>query len=223
VEWPPASYAKTGDLHVAHWTVGDGPVDIVFVPDWITFIEALWSVPSYERLWERLGSIGRLILTDARGSGSSDPAPLGDRATFEHAVDDLVAVLDSVGSPCAFLIGHTYASAMLACLFAALHPDRTAGLVLAGGTASYLDRGDGFGVTAEARDAILEYISHTWGDPDGVHLRLSMPGAGREEERRREARFERMAMSPTAAKSHFEMVFDLDVRPVRPPSQRRRW
>ena len=138
-------------MHVAYWTVGDGPVDLVFVPEWITFIEALWSVPSYERLWDRLGSIGRLILTDARGSGSSDPAPLADRATFHHAVDDLVAVLDAVGSPRAFLIGHTYASAMMACLFAALHPDRTAGLILAGGTASYLDGGDGFGHSRSTR------------------------------------------------------------------------
>ena len=138
-------------MHVAYWTVGDGPVDLVFVPEWITFIEALWSVPSYARLWERLGSIGRLILTDARGSGSSDPAPLADRATFHHAVDDLVAVLDAVGSPRAFLIGHTYASAMMACLFAALHPDRTAGLILAGGTASYLDGGDGFGHSRSTR------------------------------------------------------------------------
>jgi class 3 adenylate cyclase/pimeloyl-ACP methyl ester carboxylesterase len=216
VEWPQAKYANTGDLHVAYWTVGDGPVDIVFVPEWITFIEALWSVPSYERLWERLGSIGRLILTDARGSGSSDPAPIGDRATFEHAVDDLVAVLDAVGSPRAFLIGHTYSSAMMACLFAARHPDRTAGLVLAGGTPSYLDRGDGFGLTPELRDAHLAYIADHWGDPDGAHLHMSMPGPGREDERQREARFERMAMSPATAKAHFEMVFDLDVRAVLP-------
>jgi hypothetical protein len=58
VEWPPASYAKTGDLHVAYWTVGDGPVDIVSVPDWITFIEALWSVPSYERYRSGSGQSG---------------------------------------------------------------------------------------------------------------------------------------------------------------------
>ena len=66
MEWPQAKYANSGDVHVAYWIVGGGPVDVVFVPEWITFIEALWSVPSYERLWERLGSFGRLILTDAR-------------------------------------------------------------------------------------------------------------------------------------------------------------
>ena len=125
-------------------------------------------------------------------------------------------MLDAVGSPRAFLIGHTYASASLACLFAARHPDRTAGLVLAGGTPSYLDRGDGFGLTPEARDAHLGYVAEHWGDPDGIHHQRAMPGPGREEERRREARFERMAMSPAAARAHFEMVFDLDVRAVLP-------
>jgi class 3 adenylate cyclase len=84
------------------------------------------------------------------------------------------------------------------------------------GTASYLDRGDGFGVTPEERDAILDYIANSWGDPEGAHFRLSMPGPGREEDRRREARIERMAMSPAAARAHFEMVFDLDVRAVLP-------
>ena len=219
MDWPRAKYAKSGDSHLAYWVVGDGPSDLVFVPDWITLVEASWFVPNYERLWERLGSVGRLILTDARGSGSSDPAPLGDPATFEHAVDDLVAVLDAVGSERAFLIGHSQAPTMLACLFAAMHPDRTAGLIVAGGTPSWLDHGDGFGFPLESRDALLDFVATTWGDPEGVHMQLALPGPGREEERRREARLERLAMSPTAARAHFAMVADLDVRAALPSIQ----
>jgi len=108
---------------------------------------------------------------------------------------------------------------MLACLFAALHPERTAGLVLAGGCASYIDRGDGWGIPVAARDAVLDFLANNFGDPDGAHLRLAMPGPGREEDRRREARVERIAMSPAAAKAHFEMMFDLDVRAVLPSIQ----
>lgn len=219
MEWPPAKYAKSDDTLIAYWAVGDGPVDIVFVPDWVTLIEATWNLPNYERLWERLGSLGRLILTDARGSGSSDPAPIGEPATFEHAVDDLVAVLDAAVSERAFLIGHSMAPAMLACLFAALHPDRVAGLILAGGCASWVDRGDGFGIPPGARDAVLDFVVHTWGDPEGAHMNLALPGPGREEDRRRESRLERLAMSPAAARTHMAMVFDLDVRRVLPSIQ----
>ena len=219
MDWPAAKYAKSGDLHIAYWVVGDGPFDLLFVPDWITLVEATWFVPNYEQLWERLGSVGRLILTDARGSGSSDPATLGDPATFEHAVDDLEAVLNAVGSKQAFLIGHSQAPTMLACLFAALHPKRTAGLILAGGTPSMFDHGDGFGFAPDARDWFPDFVANTWGDPEGVHMQLALPGPGREEERRREARLERLAMSPTAARAHFAMVADLDVRAVLPSIQ----
>ena len=80
VDQSQAQYAKNGDVHIAYQVVGEGPINILPVPDWVISIEASWSWEGYERLWERLGSFGRLILTDARGSGSSDPAPPGDPA-----------------------------------------------------------------------------------------------------------------------------------------------
>ena len=215
---PDAIYAKNGDVHLAYQVLGDGPIDIVFVPDWVTVMEASWGIEGYQRLWERLSSFGRLILTDARGSGSSDPAPLGDPATFEHAVDDLRTVLDAAGSARAFLLGHT-TSAHLACLFAATHPERTAGLVLAGATASTLDRGDGIGFPMALRDRLVDFMASSWGEPDSERMRRIMPGEGRDEERRREARLERIAMSPGAFRRHAEMIIDTDVRAVLPSIQ----
>ncbi|HUC38246.1 MAG TPA: alpha/beta hydrolase [Acidimicrobiales bacterium] len=219
IEPPATRYAETADgVHVAYQVVGDGPIDILIVPDWVTVIEASWNWEGYPRLWERLGTLGRLILTDARGSGSSDPDPLGYPATFEHAVDDVAKVLDAIGSDRAFLIGHTNA-AMLACLFAATHPERTAGLVLAGGMASYIDRGEGIGFPASFRNELADYIVRSWGDPDSERFRLMLPGEDRDEERRREARLERVAMSPAAVRQHCEMMLDIDIRPVLPSIQ----
>ena len=215
---PEAHYAKSGEFHIAYQVVGAGPLDILVVPDWVTLMEAAWTWEEYARAWGRLSTLGRLILTDARGSGSSDPSPLGDPATFEHAVDDLVAVLDAVGSERAFLIGHTN-SALLACLFAATHPERTAGLVLAGGMLSYLDRGDGIGYPAQFRVALLDYVVRSWGDPNSERFRTMLPGESREEERRRDARMERLAMGPGAARKFMEMMCDIDIRPVLPAIQ----
>ena len=213
VDQPEAKYAKNGHVNIAYQVVGDGPIDIVFVPDWVLGVDASWGWDEYRHLWERLASLGRLILSDARGSGSSDPAPLGDPATFEYAVGDLHAVLDAVGSERAFLLGHSHA-ASLACLFAATHPERTAGLVLAGASASVLDRGDGIGFPPEAHDAIVDFVVSGWGDPYSEMLRRLFPGEGREEVRRREARLQRMTLSPAAARRHFEMAFDMDIRAV---------
>jgi class 3 adenylate cyclase len=218
VDQPEAKYAKSGDLNIAYQVVGDGPIDIAYVPDWVLGIDASWSWDDYRYLWEHLASLGRLILSDARGSGSSDPAPVGDPATFEYAVADLLAVLDAVGSERAFLLGHSTAS-MLACLFAATHPERTAGLVLGGASASTFDRGDGIGFPIEGRDAIVDLVVSGWGDPDSEMLRLLFPGEGREEVHRREARIARMTLSPAAARRHYEMVFNMDIRAVLPAIQ----
>jgi class 3 adenylate cyclase/pimeloyl-ACP methyl ester carboxylesterase len=218
VDFPGAKYAKNGDIHIAYEVLGDGPIDILVVPDWVTVMEAAWNLEEAARALEQLASLGRVILTDTRGSGSSDPAPLGDPATFEHAVDDLRTVLDAVNSERAFLIGHTNA-ALLACLFAATHPERTAGLVLVGGMLSYLDRGDGIGFPAEFRDGLLDYAVRSWGDPDSERLDLLLPGEGRTELRQRAARMERLAMGPGAVRQFLEMMFDIDIRSVLPSIQ----
>jgi hypothetical protein len=35
VDQPEAKYAKSGDLSIAYQVVGDGPIDILYVPDWV--------------------------------------------------------------------------------------------------------------------------------------------------------------------------------------------
>lgn len=218
MDFPGAKYARNGDVHIAYLAVGDGPIDIMVVPDWVTVMESSWNLDEAGHALERLVALGRLVLSDTRGTGSSDPSPLGDPATFEHGVDDLRTVLDAVGSDRAFLIGHTN-SALLACLFAATHPERTAGLILIGGMLSYLDRGDGIGFPAELRDDLVDYAVRTWGDPESERFDLLLPGEGRDELRRRAARMERLAMGPGAVRPFVEMVFDIDIRPVLPAIQ----
>ena len=40
---PVARYAKSGDLNIAYIVEGDGPLDLVWIPPWISQVEYLWS------------------------------------------------------------------------------------------------------------------------------------------------------------------------------------
>jgi hypothetical protein len=82
VERPKTQYAKSGDLHIAYQTFGQGPPDIVFVFPYMTHVEAGWEVPQLAQFYEGLSRIGRLVLFDAVGSGMSDPALALNHAGF---------------------------------------------------------------------------------------------------------------------------------------------
>jgi len=53
--------------------VGQGKVDLVFVPGWVSHIEYAWEEPSLAPFLERMAGFSRLILLDRRGTGLSDP------------------------------------------------------------------------------------------------------------------------------------------------------
>jgi pimeloyl-ACP methyl ester carboxylesterase len=69
---PATRYARSGDLQIAYQVVGEGPLDIVMVPTYLSNIEMYWDLPFVSRFYERLSSFSRLILFDRRGCGMSD-------------------------------------------------------------------------------------------------------------------------------------------------------
>ena len=95
---PETRYAKSGGLNVAYQVVGQGPFDLVYVPGWVSNIEAMWDEPGHARLLDRLAAFSRLILFDKRGTGLSDPIPLDRPPTLEQRMDDVRAVMDAAGS-----------------------------------------------------------------------------------------------------------------------------
>src|SRR5438094_3221028 len=125
METPETRYARSGDVHIAYQTVGDGPRDLVFVHGWISHIEHVWEEPSVARFFSRLASFTRLILLDKRGTGMSDPVPLDRLPTLEERMDDVRAVMDAAGSERATLFG-TSESGAWNCMFPSTYPDRTA-------------------------------------------------------------------------------------------------
>lgn len=72
MEIPETRYAWNGDSTVAYQVLGDGPVDLVYMPGFINNLEVAWDNPLIVRFLRRLFSFSRPILTDRRGMGLSD-------------------------------------------------------------------------------------------------------------------------------------------------------
>jgi class 3 adenylate cyclase len=165
VEIPETRYAKTIDgVHVAYQTVGDAPVDIIFVMAWATHIDLMWKEPKLARFLSRLGAFSRLILFDKRGTGLSDRVSDDRLPSLEVRMDDARAVLDAVGSERAVVVGFSEGGPM-ATLFAATYPERTIALVLFGTSACWRPAADyPFSVaTDDEHERYIERIERIWG------------------------------------------------------------
>jgi class 3 adenylate cyclase len=89
-------YARTGDgVSLAYSVHGEGAIDLVLVPGFVSHLEMVWEEPRLAGFLERLSSFTRLILFDPRGQGLSDRPGTGP--TLEEAVHDTVAVMDAAG------------------------------------------------------------------------------------------------------------------------------
>ncbi len=157
-------FARSGDVQVAYQVVGDGPVDIVYVQGGWSHREVEWESPAYRRFCEVLGEFARVILFDKRGMGMSDRVP--GATPLDVRMDDITAVIDAVGSESAVLIGESEGGP-LSILFAAAHPERTAGLILMG--AEVRERKDEewpWGEsTKEDFEASMPSLPERWGKP----------------------------------------------------------
>jgi pimeloyl-ACP methyl ester carboxylesterase len=207
---PETRYAKSGDVHIAYQVIGEGPVDLVYVPGWITHVELSWDDPLEAAFRRRLASFSRLIVFDKRGTGLSDRVPVTELPILEERMDDVRAVMDAVGSERAALMGVSEGGALSA-LFAATYPERTAALVLYGAFA----RTGAELMTAEELDARLEAFERDW--PDAIDPAIPAPsGAADPGFRSRWRTFMRHAASPGAAIALLRMNSQIDVRDVLP-------
>src|SRR5262245_46510565 len=129
VERPRTCYAKSGDINIAYQVTGNGPLDLIVAPGWMSNVDMHWQMLGYEAWVSRMTSFSRLIVFDKRGTGLSD-RDVGE-STLEERMDDLRAVLDAAGSERAVVLGFSEGGS-LAILFAASYPERVHALVLFG-------------------------------------------------------------------------------------------
>jgi pimeloyl-ACP methyl ester carboxylesterase len=212
---PKTEYARSGDLHIAYQVVGDGPLDLVYVPGWVSHIDLAWEEPMLARFLTRLASFARLITFDKRGTGLSDRVPNAALPSLDERMDDLRAVMDAAGSKRAAVFGFSEGG-NLSALFAATFPQRTTALVLFGTFAKRLWSADyPWAPTAESRRQLCEEIERDWGS--GMELSRYVPSRLDDEPflRRLRAYF-RSAASPGAAVALLRMNSEIDIRNVLP-------
>jgi class 3 adenylate cyclase/alpha-beta hydrolase superfamily lysophospholipase len=208
---PETHYARAGDVHIAYQVVGDGPVDLVYVPPRLQQVEHLWTEPRVAAFFERLARFSRLILFDRRGTGLSDP--IAGATTLEDQMEDLTAVMDATGSREAALFAQAEGAAM-AILYAATHPHRTRALMLYAGMARVRAApGYEWPGSTEERAARLDDMFAHWGD--GTRLASIAPSlAGDVALQRWFARLERLSASPGTLRELSDITSDIDVRDV---------
>lgn len=205
---PATRYARNGDVRIAYQVAGQGALDLVFVPGFISNLEIQWEDPGYLHLLRRLSAFSRLILFDKRGTGLSDridPARLPDLQT---RIEDLRAVLDATGSTRAALLGASEGAPM-ALMFAASFPERVRSLVIYGGYAHF----HGAVSDPNAVERFVREVETNWGS--GTTLRHFAPG--RVDDPHFSAwwaRFERLSASPSAAVALARMNALIDIRPL---------
>lgn len=73
----------------------------------------------------------RAIAPDFRGYGLSDQPPEPEKATWKDLIDDLLAILDYLSIPKAFIVAKDF-GALPAYSFAVNYPDRVSGVVTLG-------------------------------------------------------------------------------------------
>jgi pimeloyl-ACP methyl ester carboxylesterase len=217
MEAPETRYARSGDYSIAYQVVGQGDLDLVYVPGLASHVEVFWEEPAYSRFLHRLASFSRLILMDRLGTGLSDRLPANQASTYEQRMDDIRAVMDAVGSERAAVLGWSE-GAPLCALFAATYPQRTTALVMYGGVPRFVSDDDyQWGFPREVLDDWVEQIvPAAWGQDEEL-LRLWAPSVAEQPGPRRWfVRFGRLAASPGAAQALFGMAQDLDIRDILP-------
>lgn len=212
---PETRYAHSGDVHIAYQVVGAGPFDLVFVPGFVSNVEAAWDSPARASFFRRLASFSRLILFDKRGTGLSDRT--SQIFTLEQRMDDVRAVMDAAGSERAALFGISEGGPM-SVLFAATYPERTTALAMYG---SYARRSwapdHPFGWRDEDWSDVFANMEAHWGTPEGLDLHLWAPSIEHDRALAESwAAYLRAAASPGAALAVMRMNREIDVRHVLP-------
>ena len=210
---PETLFAEGPEGMVAYQAWGSGPFDLLFVPPWVWSIDLMWEQPRIEHYLRRLGKFSRVIAYDKRGTGASDPVPLGALPTLEQWADDIRVVLDAAQSPQAALMGNMEGGQM-ALLFAGLHPERTRALIVLDTTACYMRRED---YPIGLPQHVLEAADNNIYGSDADRLGMWAPKLASDMSFRVWwSRFERLSMPPTVLRESYKHERQWDIRPALP-------
>jgi pimeloyl-ACP methyl ester carboxylesterase len=209
---PETRYAKNGDVRIAYQITGQGD-PMVFAPGMVSHLDLDWEFPLRAELFQRLGSMFRLVRFDKRGNGLSDrPTAM---ATLEQRADDIRAVMDAVGLESAIIWGQSEGADMAA-LFAATHPSRTRALIIWGAMARWVATEDHpWGLSRDETNQLIQDVQDNWVS----EWYIRGPGAGLGPDADDSLiqyciRYGRAAANPSAAAAYERMNAEIDIRPI---------
>lgn len=205
---PETRYAKSGDVHIAYQKFGEGSVNLVIFPFFVSNVEHFWEDPDIARWLLRVGTFANVVMFDKRGTGMSDR--VSEAPGMDQRMDDLRAVMDAAGFDKAALLGLSEGGP-LSCLFAATYPDRCQGLILYGSFAEFKS----WFPSEEALAGFLGYVENHWGS--GGALPIFVPSRANDPASQQFfARFERLGGSPASVIAYMRLNSQIDVRDILP-------
>jgi pimeloyl-ACP methyl ester carboxylesterase len=217
---PETRYVRTPDgVYLAFQIFGSGSVDVVHLPGFITHVEINWEDPNYAAFLRGLASFARVIAIDRRGVGLSDRLSPSDLPPPEVLVEDVMTVLDEVGSIHAVLFGADE-GAQIAALVAAAHPERIRGLVLFNSSPTIVATPNAPWSESESGwEGWIRFMQAHFGSREAAIRDLQETGGDHtfdEAEIRWIAKLYRYGVSPGALEALFRLSFRLDVSDILP-------
>jgi class 3 adenylate cyclase len=208
----------TDGTYIAYQVSGDGPLDLLWLRAWHSNIEHEWEEPVLARVLRRLGTTGRVIRLDQRGTGLSDRIAHRATPTLEDRVDDLRSVLDAAEVRRVVIVGLA-SGGVLGAAFAATHPDRTRGLVL-----YHVEPGRAWGVDdapwPDPRyEGFVQAIRNGWGTEPFAARMVATAAPSRAGDRSLVewmAEDERLSGTAEDAVALARIDYDTDIRPILP-------
>ena len=211
---PIRSAHRRDDLLVTYQVVGDTGPDLFFLLGWPSHLALQWELPAFARFLTRLATFSRLILFDRPGTGLSDRGPTGQ--VFEDRLDDVICVMEAVGSERAAFFG-CHLGGRLALLFAATYPERARAVItFAGHPATMADDEYPWGIPEEALERIVEQIRIGYPpDARSAFFRMLAPDGDAATEAWWETFF-MSSVTPREAAEEVERIGPVDIRAALP-------
>jgi class 3 adenylate cyclase len=214
MERPETRFAWNGDVALAYQVIGDGPVDLVYLQGYCSNVDMNWESPYLARFLNGLAGLGRLIVMDRRGWGCSDRFSPSDVPPLETLTDDLLVVMDAVGSERAAIFG-SFETGPLVMMFAATHPERTTALLLCETFPAWMATEETPWLEGEQWwERIIVEVRDDWGTS-----RWSEGVMKEGPERDWYTRYQRASITPGSAVAEYRRYMSTDVRAILPSIQ----